>query len=77
MTDEKDDVNLNSVVTELLLRISTLEKLLLEKNVFTSKEYSVIFEASVKKVTDLMEKTEAENTTIFVPATINKNKLEN
>lgn len=77
MSNGKNDVNLDSVVTELLLRISTLERLLLDKSVFTAKEYSTIFEASVKKVADLMEKTEIENSTIIVPATVNKNKLEN
>lgn len=80
MSNEKDDINLEGVVTELLLRISTLERLLLDKKVFTNKEYSSIFENSVNKVTELM-KSETENKTeenlkIFIPAS-NKGKLEN
>lgn len=71
MTSEKDNLDRDGVITELLLRISTLEKLLIDKKVFTAKEFSNIFEASVKKVTEIMAEkdnnTFAENKKMFVP----------
>jgi hypothetical protein len=72
MTNEKDNLDRDGVITELLLRISTLEKLLIDKKVFTAKEFSNIFEASVKKVTEMMDEKSnstkfAENNKIFVP----------
>ena len=80
MSNEKDDIDLNRVVTELLLRISTLEKLLIDKKVFTNKEYNSIFEEASNKVLELMKEQQKadinENNTIFIPATV-KNKLEN
>ncbi len=73
MTNEKDNIDRDGVITELLLRISTLEKLLIDKKVFTAKEFSNIFEASVKKVTEMMDKKSAqfvdsnESKKIFIP----------
>lgn len=80
MSNEKDNFDRDGVITELLLRVSTLEKLLLDKKVFTAKEFGDIFEASVKKVTNLMQEQDKKSiessNKVFIPATI-KNKLEN
>lgn len=80
MGNEKDGIDRDGVITELLLRVSTLEKLLIDKKVFTAKEFGTIFEDSVKKVTSLMKDQEQkavdENIKVFIPATV-KNKLEN
>lgn len=79
MSNDKDGIDRDGVITELLLRISTLEKILLDKKIFTAKEFSTIFEDSLKKVTNLMKEQEQkaidENIKVFIPAT--KNKLEN
>ena len=71
MSKDQDNIDRDGVITELLLRISTLEKLLIDKKIFTAKEFSNIFEASVKKVTEIMaEKDQTKFTDankIFVP----------
>ena len=70
--DKSDDVQRDNIITELLLRVSSLEKLLIDKKVITAKEFGAVFEASVKKMTDIIKEQEAnmtpENTNVFVPA---------
>lgn len=70
---ETTNLERDKITTELLLRISSLEKILLEKKVFKAKEFADIFEASVKKLTDIINNEESkidQGLPIFVPGTL-------
>jgi hypothetical protein len=55
MADETRLGEQDKLLAELLLRISTVEKLLIDKNVITLDEYSNIFNESVTKLVDAMK----------------------
>jgi hypothetical protein len=62
----------DKVLAELLLRISTIEKLLLEKGTFTLEEYNVVFNASVNKLMEAL-KNDVRTTTEITPPGVLKN----
>lgn len=57
MADEKM-LDSDKLLAELLLRISTVEKLLIDKNVISLDEYNEIFTKSVNKLMDLLKNPE-------------------
>lgn len=66
MVDEIRESEQDKLLAELLLRISTVEKLLIDKNVITLPEYNEIFSKSVNKLMELL-KTEPVKPKVSVP----------
>ncbi len=81
MIDEKrindQDTRLDSqdkLLAELLLRLSTVEKLLLEKKLISLDEYSSIFNESVNKLIDVLKNdTATKISTETIPDGVLKN----
>lgn len=55
MVDQIPIAEQDKLFTELLLRISTIEKLLIDKNIISLEEYNNIFTKSVNKLIDVMK----------------------
>lgn len=53
--NEKRLEDQDRLLAELLLRVSTVEKLLLDKKVISLEEYNEIFTKSVNKLLDLLK----------------------
>lgn len=70
MVDEKVLAEQDRLLAELLLRISTVEKLLIDKNVISLEEYNDIFTKSVSKLIDLMKNNDAKVTEIAPPGVL-------
>lgn len=68
MADEKM-LDTDKLLAELLLRISTVEKLLIDKNVISLDEYNEIFTKSVNKLMDLLKNPEVSKE-VMPPGTI-------
>jgi TPP-dependent pyruvate/acetoin dehydrogenase alpha subunit len=76
MTDKKDDrieLNTDILVADVMLRITALEKLLIEKGVFTQAELSAITDEIAKKVAKVvLEKAKVSKNIEEFVATLEK-----
>lgn len=71
MSDKEIDKEMeDKVLAELLLRISTLEKILLEKKIFSLEEYSVIFNESVNKLMEVLKNDTIKSTEVIPPGVL-------
>lgn len=53
LEDDKD-INFEGIITEILMRLASVEKLLLNKKVFTKEEFAKEIEANVEKFKDAL-----------------------
>ena len=70
MVDKDIEADQDRLLAELLLRISTVEKLLIDKKVISLDEYNEIFTKSVNKLVDLMKNTATASPEVVPPGVL-------
>lgn len=48
---------MGQIITDLILRMTALERVLVSKNIFVDKEYEGVLAGAAKQMTDLVEET--------------------
>ena len=69
MAEEVKLTESERMMAELLLRISTVEKLLIDKKIITVEEYHEIFTNSVSKLTEAL-KEQIKSTEVIPPGVL-------
>lgn len=55
--NNKENIDIDILIADLMIRISTVEKLLISKNIISQEEYSSELESLAKSVSEMVLKT--------------------
>lgn len=55
--NNKENIDVDILIADLMIRISTVEKLLISKNIISQEEYSSELESLAKSVSEMVLKT--------------------